>query len=319
MSYIPQHRSFKVKVKHMSEYLILRTVFFLMNLLPYFLIESITSITTKLVWLFIPFRITVAYENLSIVFPSKSHREKLSLIKYAYHRFINAAGLIFVIHRKNISKLITEAKIGNIEVLDEALSEGKGVILTTYHGCWFEAYFAWFSKENRPTSLIYKRQKNPHSDAFFVKLRNRYGTSLRHIDKYEKLRDYEKQLKENRILIISLDQNYGNGVPVTFFNHEFKCAKGSALLHQKTGAPMLTSVYYMEDGRFHIDFERVDLPVYQEIDDESLSKISNTALQKYEKTVAQYPDQWFSLFHRLWKKKGYPAKIHRSFNDIFLS
>ena len=318
MSYIPQHYSFRIKTKHLSEYLLLRTTYFLVNLLPYYIIRMITSITSRLVWLFIPFRITVAYDNLSVVFPNKTHREKLSLIKSAYHRMIHAAGLIFVIHRRNISKLITDAEIGNIDVLDQALSEGKGVVLTTYHGCWFEAYFAWFSKEKRPTSLIYKRQKNPHSDGFFVRLRNRYGSSLRHIDKYEKLKEYEKELSENRILIISLDQNYiDNGVPVSFFNQEFICARGAGLLHLKTGAPVLTSVYYIKNGQLHIDFERVELPEYAEINDKNISEISNLAIKIYEKTVMAFPDQWFSLFHRLWKKKGYPPRISRSFKDIF--
>ncbi len=133
----------------------------------------------------------------------------------------------------------------------------------------------------------------------------------------EKLEVYQNALKRNRILIISLDQNYtDNGTPVTFFDHEFACARGCALLHLKSGAPVLTSVYYMKNNQLHIDFERVKLPDFSGINDFSISEISNLSIKGYEKTIQAYPDQWFSLFHRLWKKTGYPDHIDRSFKDL---
>jgi KDO2-lipid IV(A) lauroyltransferase len=222
-----------------------------------------------------------------------------------------------VIHRKKVRALIDQAEISGLELLDEALAQGKGVILTTYHGCWFETYFAWFSRGSRPASLIYQQQSNPLSDAFFVRLRKRYGCNLNHIHSLEKLSTYAKALEDNRILIISLDQNYtDNGTPVTFFKRQFTCARGTALLHLKTGAPVLTSVYYVRKDKLHIDFEKVDLPEYDEISAASIQEISNLSIKPYEKTITAYPDQWFSLYHRLWKKEGYPTKITRCIRQI---
>lgn len=313
MSYIPQSRSIAIRTKHLAEYLLLLLSFFFINLLPLFLIDFFTSIISRAIWFFCPFRITVAYDNLSIVFPDKSHASKLRIIHDAYHRFVHAAGLIFVIHRKRVAQLINQAEINGLDILDKALSEGKGVILTTYHGCWFEAYFAWFSKGDRPTSLIYKRQKNPLCDRFFVNLRRRYGTSLKHIDKYEKLDTYRQELDHGQIVIISLDQNYtDNGTPVKLFDHEFSCARGTALLHLKTGAPVLTSVYYMRDNALHIDFERVDLPQYHEINNDTIKDISNRSIIGYEKTIQAYPDQWFSLFIVF----GKSMDIRKKFQDL---
>jgi lauroyl/myristoyl acyltransferase len=179
------------------------------------------------------------------------------------------------------------------------LAEGNGVTLTTYHGCWFEPYFAWFSRNNRPTSLIYQPQSNPLSDRFFVKQRQRYGQNLEHTHSHEKLEVYQNALKKKRVLIISLDQRYNNGTRVTFFGHQFPCAKGTALLHLKTKSPGLTSVYYMKNNRLHIDFERVKLPHHSDINDFTISEISNISIKGYEKTIRTYPNQWFSLFHRL--------------------
>lgn len=304
--------------KYRLEYAALRFVVFIVNLLPLFIINGLTSFLGRLVWIVYPFRLPVAYHNVSTVFPSMSHRDKLRIIKKAYRRFFHAAGLILVIHRSKISRMIEETQISGLDLLDTALSEKKGVILTTYHGCWFEAYFAWFSRGSRPTSLIYQQQSNPLCDAFFVRQRQRYGTNLEHLHSLEKLEVYRNALEQGKILIISLDQNYtDNGTAVTLFNKEFVCARGTALLHVKTGAPVLTSVYYLKGDRLHIDFERVELPQYDEIDDHIIQEISNLSIKHYEKTIASYPDQWFSLFHRLWQKQGYLKKIKRSPGDIF--
>jgi len=307
-----------MKLKYKLEYALLRSAFFCIHLLPLFIINGLTSSVAWIVWVLFPFRLPVAYENMSTVFPAMTHSEKLRLLKKAYRHFFYAAGLILVIHRDKISTMIDQTRVSGLDILDEALSQGKGVILTTYHGCWFEAYFAWFSRGTRPTSLIYQQQSNPLCDGFFVNQRQRYGTNLNHIHSLEKLQVYQNALEKNRILIISLDQNYtDNGTPVTLFNRQFTCARGTALLHLKTKAPVLTSVYYLKNNQLHIDFERVDLPEYNDFSDDVISQVSNISIEKYEKTISTYPEQWFSLFHRLWQKSGYPRKIKRSFKEIF--
>lgn len=305
-------------IKYRLEYTALRFVVFFVNLLPLFVINTTTALLGSLVWILYPFRLPVAYHNISTIFPTKPHSDKLFFLKQAYRHFFYAAGLILVIHRKKMVKMIEHAEISGLDTLDQALRENKGVILTTYHGCWFEAYFAWFSRGERPTSLIYQQQSNPLCDAFFVKHRQQYGSNLTHLTSLEKLSVYQQALKENHILIISLDQNYtDNGTSVVLFDKEFVCARGTALLHLKTKAPVLTSVYYLKDNRLHIDFERVELPEYDAIDDKTIQQVSNLSIRGYEKTIRAYPDQWFSLFHRLWKKHGYQKKINRSFKDIF--
>ena len=307
-----------MKLKYKLEYALLRSAVFCINLLPLCIINTLTSSIAWTVWVFFPFRLPVAYENMSTVFPAMPHAEKLRLLKKAYRHFLHAAGLILVIHRDEISTMIDQTRVNGLDILDEALSQGKGVILTTYHGCWFEAYFAWFSRGSRPTSLIYQQQSNPLCDGFFVNQRQRYGKNLTHLHSLEKLQTYQNALKKNRILIISLDQNYtDNGTPVTLFNRQFTCARGTALLHLKTKAPVLTSVYYLKNNQLHIDFERVDLPECNDLSDDVISQISNLSIEKYEKTISAYPDQWFSLFHRLWQKSGYPRKIKRSLKEIF--
>lgn len=308
-----------MKLKHRLEYLLLRLVIFFINLLPVPAILFLCSTIGYLAWVVFPFRLKVAYRNLSTVFPELSHGEKLSLLRTVYLQFTRTFGLVFILHRKRLRKLIENARITGLDKVERALADGRGVVLTTIHASWFEAYFAWFNLSGLPTSLIYQKQSNPLSDRFFVRQRERYGKSLEHLSSHDGMKTYENALKRNRLLIVSLDQSYTNrGTHVTFFNRPLPCAKGAAMLHLRTGSPVFTSVYYMKDGELHIDFDAVELPRYESIDDFSINDISTRSIQLYEPWIRRYPEQWFSLFHRLWSKKrdDYPP-VARSIRQIF--
>jgi len=305
-----------MKLKHRLEYILLRTVIFFINILPVPVILALCSSLGMLAWIVYPFRLNVAYKNLSTVFPELGHTEKLRLLRKVYIQFTRTFGLIFILHRRRLVNLIENAKIEGRDKLDWALNENKGVILTTIHASWFEAYFAWFNLSGLPTSLIYQKQSNPLSDRFFVSQRKKYGTSLEHISTYEGMSTYQDALDKKRILIVSLDQSYTNkGVWVPFFNRPLACAKGTAMLHLRTGAPVLTSVYYMDKGKLHIDFDTVQFPSYDDISEENIEDISRRCVKLYEPFIRKYPEQWFSLFHRLWSKKDYP-KVKRTFRQI---
>ena len=304
-------------LKHKLEYALLRGTIFFINLLPIPVILFICSSIGYLAWVIFPFRIKVTYKNLSNVFPEMDHSSKIRLLRKVYLQFTRTFGLVFILHRKSLIKTIKNARISGLDKVEDALSQGKGVILTTIHASWFEAYFAWFNMSGLPTSLIYKKQSNPLSDDFFVRQRQHYGTSLQQLSSYDGMKVYLQALTENRLLIVSLDQSFeGTGTRVPFFNQPVACAKGSAIMHLRTGAPVMTSVYYMKDGELHIDFDIVDLPDYSEISEENINDISARSIKLYEPFIRQYPEQWFSLFHRLWTKKRY-SPVKRSFREIF--
>ena len=307
-----------MRFKHRAEYTLLRTVIFLINLLPVRAILFICSIIGYIAWVVYPFRIKVAYKNLSIVFPELDHDQKIRLLKKVYLQFTRTFGLVFILHRKKLLRLIETAQISGKEKLVEALDQKKGVILTTIHASWFEAYFAWFNMSDLPTSLIFQNQSNLLSNEFFIRQRKRYGNSLVQVSSRDGMTAFQQALSDNRLLIVSLDQRYsGRGTKVKFFDKELSCAKGTAILHLRTGSPVFTSVYYMKEGKLHIDFEPVELPHYDEVNENNITDITSTCIKLYEPFIRQYPEQWFSLFHRLWPPKGYTSDVSRSLKNIF--
>ena len=308
-----------MKLKHRLEYGLLRSVIAFLNLFPVQFILLFCTTVGYLVWFIHPFRLPVTYRNMSNVFPEMKRGKKMYLLKRAYINLCRTFGIVFILHRPKFHTLIENTVITGREEVEQALKQNKGIVLTTCHACWFEAYFAWFNMSNLPTTLIYQKQGNPLADAFFVKQRQHFGTNLEHVSSWEKLNVYEDALHRGRMLIVSLDQNYtDNGTHIDFFGHDLSCAKGAGLLHLRTGAPVFTSVYYLKDGQLHIDFAEVPLPQYDEVNEENINDICQRAIKPYEKFIRDYPQQWFSLFHKLWskKKEDYPP-VSRSFSDIF--
>jgi len=307
-----------MKTKYAFEYGIMRGMIFFINLLPLPVILGFARIVGWIVWVVYPIRLQVAYSNLSTVCPDMGHPEKIRLLRDVYLQFIRAFGLIFILHRKQIFQMIQNAEITGREKLEKALSQGKGVILTTFHGCWFEAYFAWFNFNTIPTTLIYQQQSNPLSDAYFIKQRHRYGTSLQHVHSQVGIGHYQEALKQNRVLIVSLDQDFQKGTVIPFFNRPLHCAKGAGILHLRTQAPVMTSVYYVKNGVLHIDLDDVPLPAYDAVTEENIQQICSSSIKPYEAFIRENPEQWFNLFHRLWTKKDYPQRVPRTFRQIFL-
>lgn len=310
-----------MRPKYIVEYAALRSVIFFINLFPVQLIMLFCTSVGWLTWVFAPFRLRVTCKNMSIALPDRTRSERMRLLRRAYIQICRTFGAVFILHRPSMRRMISTTVISGQDVVDQALAQGKGVILTTCHACWFEAFFAWFNASALPTTLIYQKQRNPLSNNFFLDQRRHHsGNNLEYITSNEKLSAYEEILQRGRLLIISLDQNYNkNGTPIPFFKHTLSCARGTGLLHLKTGAPVLTSVYYMKDGQMHIDFKKVELPEYQEVNEENINDICSRAIRDYESFFRTYPEQWFSLYHRLWSKKPdfYP-EIKRTLREIFL-
>ncbi len=308
-----------MKTRHLLEYSLLRFFMMIMISLPVTVVLALSQILGKVIWLLVPIRLSVVLKNLQTVFPDMPAKERMVLARKTYFSIAHDFFFSMVMTRKKISKQISEANVTGLDDLKEALSKGKGVILTSIHlGC-FQPFFALLNIQDLPVTMIYQRQENPYSDKFFIRQRERFGTSLEHVPKDAGMAEYQRILGKNRTLVVLVDQFFSSGTNVSFFGKETLLAKGPAVLHQRTGAPIFYSVCYFEDGCFHIDFREIKLPVTigSEIDEESINQIMKKVVSEYEPFIREHPEEWFNLFHKTWKLSGYPDKISRSWRDIF--
>ena len=128
-------------------------------------------------------------------------------------------------------------------------------------------------------------------------------------------------LRSGKTIALVVDQhaNHSEGIEHLFFGHPARTHMTPAMLHLKTGIPLLPLVFVRKDDEFHFmmttagDFIRYTPTGDKEKD---IRNITETYAVSFEKLIRKYPDQWI-WEHRRWLdcgRKGSWSPDH--FNNI---
>jgi len=243
-----------------------------------------------------------ALDNLKHSFPGKKQAE---LDKIIWNMYINLAkAYIEFLYIPGLNKDYIKKKVNIIgkENLDKALKKKKGVISITGHIDNWELLGAILVKVGYPVSAIYHPMKNPYSNRFINRIRQKAGMNL--IPLNNSFRLSLQALRQNHLLGLIADQDAGSdGVFVNFFNRPASTAKGPAYFAIKTKAPVLLFTLVRDNKNNHTLY--ISSPLKIKITGHTEKDIYyNTKLwsDELEKWVRLYPDQWFWV-HRKWHTK----------------
>lgn len=267
------------------------------------LFHSPSFIRTALAWFlaflwFDLFRIRrkVVLENLRVAFPEWSERDRVR----AARRSLRHLGLNFVeysflpwLNQNNFNDYF---EFQGLDVLDEALSKGRGVLLLTLHLGHGDMACAGLALKGYPMVMVSKFFKLQWLNELWFGMREKVGVKF--IPPRDSSYALLKSLKRNAAVVIPLDQFTGPpiGVRTTFFGRETGTAAGLAVMSERSKAPVV-SVYTVRtpEGRHLVRFVR---EMRLEGGVERVTQAYNDELESF---VRQYPEQWMWL-HRRWKR-----------------
>jgi Kdo2-lipid IVA lauroyltransferase/acyltransferase len=284
---------------------LISTLFWMIGCIPASIADSLARAGAGL-W----FRIdkkhrNIAIQNLTRAFGHEKSPEQIQVL--AAKSFYNILRIPFEIgwsDRLTLPELYRHAEIFGLHHVQAALAKGKGVLgLTAHIGNWellpSVAPMAGFSAD-----IIYRPLDFFPLDAFFLRLRTRFGAGL--IPNTHAMRKILRQLKHGHFVAMLMDQNvdWYEGVFVEFFNHRACTNKGFALLALKTGAPVVPIFMVRNQRRFIIEF-CPELELVQ-TGDRTHDVEANTLRynQAIESMIRRYPDQWFWV-HQRWKTRPF--------------
>jgi len=247
----------------------------------------------------------VAFEGLSHAFgKTKSPAE---IKKIARDCFIYMAKsiseLAFAIGRPGFIRL--SSGIEGKEHLDQALAKGKGVILVSGHFGNFVLMLAKLSIDGYKTSVIMRPLKNRKIRSLFETDRAKLDiNTIDSIPRTACVADTIKALRENRVLLIPLDQNFGTaGVYVDFFGRKAATATGPVVLAQRTGSVILPCfMIRQKDDKHLIVFEPALELINGKDEAETIEKNIQRITNIIESYIRRYPQEW-SWIHRRWKSR----------------
>jgi Kdo2-lipid IVA lauroyltransferase/acyltransferase len=245
----------------------------------------------------------IAFAGLESAFGNELNlQERKRIVEECFIAMAKSAGeLLYLIHRPYFVRKIV--RIRNAQILEKALESGKGVILVSAHFGNFPLMLAKLSLEGYKTAVIMRPLKAGRVAEIFEAERARFDIeTVLSIPRRACVEGAIRSLRNNRALLIPLDQNFGtSGVFVDFFGAKAATATGPVVLAQRTGAAILPCfIVRRADDTHDIIFEQ-PIRLEKGANEEETIVINIQKITRViEKYIREYPSLW-SWIHRRWK------------------
>jgi len=278
----------------------------LINHLPYPLVKAITHFFIFVGFLFTVKQKRLTQESLSIAFGNeKTKREREDISRACFANL--GKGMIELIYFMAHPRMIKEQTFfEGKQYLDEAVARGQGVIAVSAHFGNFPLMLLRLAQEGYRTHAIIRPTRDKKVEEYFQNLRRGLGLNTVYAQPRKQCVDESlKALRNNGVLFIPLDQNFGNGagVFVDFFGQKAATATGPVVFAMRTQAPILPIFTIRQNDDRHKII--VNPPLYLEHgqDDKETILINTSRITRIiEDYIRRYPAEW-GWMHRRWKSR----------------
>ncbi len=248
----------------------------------------------------------IAEVNIAICFPDLSHEERAALVLEIFEN--NAIGLIETgwayWGNEQFFRSITELQ--NFDLLDEALAEGKGVILMGAHYSPLDLAGLLFSFHGVPCSTLYRKHDNPMLEWFFTSGRSRFSTPLER----KKTRQMLRNMRKNHCIWYAPDQDLGykGSVFVPFFGHTAATTTATTKMHEINGSPLRVLSFRRKPDNSGYILQIEKLPEFPSGDTTKDACLINEAI---EKGILKAPSQYMWVHKRFKTQPDGQRKLYR--------
>ncbi|MFA5007645.1 MAG: lysophospholipid acyltransferase family protein [Candidatus Omnitrophota bacterium] len=251
----------------------------------------------------IPRQRKIADESLETAFPCMTPKERKKITRNFFVFMAQSAFelLYFLRHTDKLQGIEIRGK----KNLDEALKEKTGIILITAHMGNFPLMSLKLAKEGYKVNFVTRPMRDEQAGDYLFNLRENAGVkSIFSYPRKECIAGILKALRNNEIVIMQMDQNFGStGVWVKFFGRLAATPVGPITLGMRTGAKLVPAYIYREGFNKHcIEILPAEPLIETENKDETILKNTIKFSRIIESWVKEYPEQW-GWIHRRWKSQ----------------
>jgi KDO2-lipid IV(A) lauroyltransferase len=247
----------------------------------------------------------IALGNLHLAFGKEKSPEEIERICHTSFRNIGKDMLeISSCFNFEEGYLKTFVELEGKEYLDDALKKGNGAIALTAHLGNFPLMNVRLVNEGYPVSLVARDPENPKVAKMITSYRDSIGIeSIPDKPRMTCVSKSLKALKQNRILLLQIDQNApATECWVDFFGYLVPTFKGPVILSLRTGAPILPMFIIRNPDSSHklIIYPPFQLNITGHVEQDITSNIAGLT-KVVETTIREYPEQWWWI-HRRFKR-----------------
>lgn len=241
----------------------------------------------------------IVKNNLRAAFPEKSKAEINKTTRQVFVNFGKYLTDFLRFEKIDMEFIRKQVKIEGLEHVDEALRQGKGIIIISAHlGNWEFAGAIMGMLGYKIVAVVLSHNDKKVSDLFNNQrqIKNMEVTTLGRAA-YACLAG----LKQNKAIALLADRDFTeHGVVIDFLNKKALIPKGAAAFHLKTGAPIIPAfLLRCKDDTFKFTFEpalKFNLRNEKEKDMEIIAKGCTSTIERY---IKAYPEQWY-MFRKYW-------------------
>jgi KDO2-lipid IV(A) lauroyltransferase len=187
-------------------------------------------------------------------------------------------------------------RIENIEVLDEARAQGKGVLVCTIHVGGMDMIGPGLKLRGEPMHVVADDTTYGRLYDHLSAARARQGVF---VIGWRNLRGLFKVLRENGTLVLFCDGGYRRGdVPVEFCGEATTFPIGPATLSAKTGAPLMP-VWCRRDRDERFDARGLPFVTCTSTEPAEIYRATQAVADALGGVIADDPGQWY-MFRPVW-------------------
>ncbi|MFA6379125.1 MAG: lysophospholipid acyltransferase family protein [Candidatus Omnitrophota bacterium] len=286
---------------------------FILVRLPYSLVRAIIGFFTTLGLLCVVRQKKIAKESLTIAFGGEKSPQEVS--KIFKNCFVNLGkGMIELIYFMAHPKMITEnVSFEGKEYLDQAMAQGKGVIIVSAHFGNFPLMLLRLAQEGYPVNAIIRRTRDEKIEEYFQQQRSSLGLkTLYSHPRQECVMQSIKALRNNELVFIPLDQNFGSGagVFVDFFGEKAATATGPVVFALRAGSPIVPMFIVREANDTHRIIVEPAMSIEKQLDEKQTIAHNVARITRIiEQYIRRYPQEW-GWMHRRWKSRPKQESCH---------
>ena len=248
----------------------------------------------------------MAKESLLIAFGKEKDLKEINRIVRNCFENIGEGMIEMLYFLNHPDKVFGQVVVEGKEYLDSALKEGKGAIAVTAHFGNFPLMMLYCALSGYQTNAIIRPTRDEVLEEYLLERRTRVGLKTVYaVPRKECVANSLKVLRDNELLFIPLDQNFGSsgGVFVDFFGQKAATATGPIIFSLRTKAPILPMFIIREQGNRHKIIIEPPLALEQSVHEDEMILFNTAKITKMiEQYIRKYPQEW-GWMHRRWKSR----------------